>query len=335
VFTYLCTKVYTHLYVLLGCLNSLLPTQRNTEHRWTTNLYVIVNKGTAHLELPVVFVYLKPLLLARSQHAPGRSSGRSSPPRFSVVFLGPRSSAESVPSVHVALRLSQLSQRGQTSAQTVSTSPAAHSQQAAFLHLALFTVQRFTFLPANRTRRTSGQCPETCSAPDFSRLLRCAVTMPSVMPGTAPHLPPPVFSLFLVWFRRLGANVSARRPGFDPTSVRVGFVMDKVALGQDFFCVLRFSPVSIIPPVLHTHTYVHVVLIRRTNGRSVGPFKKQCSFGNRGALNRRVRGLSLCGVLGHGVLSVSQLVCDCFCNKHNLRVLLARLISQAHRRQAV
>jgi hypothetical protein len=34
-------------------------------------------------------------------------------------------------------------------------------------------------------------------------------------------------------------------------SVRVGFVVDKVSLGQVFLRVLRFSPVNFIPPVLH------------------------------------------------------------------------------------
>ena len=33
----------------------------------------------------------------------------------------------------------------------------------------------------------------------------------------------------------------------------MGFVVDKVALGQVFLPVLRFSPLSIIPPMLHTH----------------------------------------------------------------------------------
>jgi hypothetical protein len=42
-----------------------------------------------------------------------------------------------------------------------------------------------------------------------------------------------------------------RRPGFDPGSVHMGFVVDKVALGQVFLRVLRFSPVNFIPPVLH------------------------------------------------------------------------------------
>jgi hypothetical protein len=37
----------------------------------------------------------------------------------------------------------------------------------------------------------------------------------------------------------------------NPRSVHVGFVVDKVALGQVFPRVLRFSPVNLIPPVLH------------------------------------------------------------------------------------
>jgi hypothetical protein len=53
------------------------------------------------------------------------------------------------------------------------------------------------------------------------------------------------------WLRRLAASLSPRRPGFDPGSVHVGFVVNKVALGQVFVRVLRFSPVSFIPPVLH------------------------------------------------------------------------------------
>jgi hypothetical protein len=36
------------------------------------------------------------------------------------------------------------------------------------------------------------------------------------------------------WLRRLVAGLSPRRPGFDPGPVHVGFVVDKVALGQVF-----------------------------------------------------------------------------------------------------
>jgi hypothetical protein len=43
------------------------------------------------------------------------------------------------------------------------------------------------------------------------------------------------------------AEVRVRSRG----SVNVGFVVDKVALGQVFTQVFRFSPVNFIPPVLH------------------------------------------------------------------------------------
>jgi hypothetical protein len=53
------------------------------------------------------------------------------------------------------------------------------------------------------------------------------------------------------WLRRLVAGLSPRRLGFDPGSVHVGFMVNKVALGQVFPPVLRFFPVNFIPPVLH------------------------------------------------------------------------------------
>jgi hypothetical protein len=52
------------------------------------------------------------------------------------------------------------------------------------------------------------------------------------------------------WLRRLVAGLSPPSPGFDTGSVHVGFVVDKVALGQVFPLILRFSPVSFNPPVL-------------------------------------------------------------------------------------
>jgi hypothetical protein len=52
------------------------------------------------------------------------------------------------------------------------------------------------------------------------------------------------------------------------TSDHVRFVVDKAAMGQIFLPVLRFSPVSIIPRMLHTQKY--------------------CSSGNQRALDRKV-----------------------------------------------
>jgi hypothetical protein len=51
------------------------------------------------------------------------------------------------------------------------------------------------------------------------------------------------------WLRRLVVGLPPRRPGFHPGSVHVGFVVDKVALGQVFPRVRRFSSVNFNPPV--------------------------------------------------------------------------------------
>jgi len=40
---------------------------------------------------------------------------------------------------------------------------------------------------------------------------------------------------------RIGADTSAKRSGFDLGSIRVGFVVEKVALGQVFLPVIRVS----------------------------------------------------------------------------------------------
>ena len=88
-----------------------------------------------------------------------------------------------------------------------------------------------------------------------------------------PVITPPVFLLSPQWVRRLVAGLSVRRPGFDPRPL--GFVVDRVALDRFFAKYLYFSlsvsfhqsctlpcqyhftkaalsPVSIIPPKLHS-----------------------------------------------------------------------------------
>jgi hypothetical protein len=55
------------------------------------------------------------------------------------------------------------------------------------------------------------------------------------------------------WLKRSVAGLSPQKNGFAPGSVHVGFVVDKVALGQVLLRVLRFFPVNITPPLLHTH----------------------------------------------------------------------------------
>jgi hypothetical protein len=48
--------------------------------------------------------------------------------------------------------------------------------------------------------------------------------------------------------KRLVASLSRPRSGFVPGPVHVGFVLEKVALGQVYLRVLRFPPGNIIPP---------------------------------------------------------------------------------------
>jgi len=49
-------------------------------------------------------------------------------------------------------------------------------------------------------------------------------------------------------------------PKFSPRPVHMGFVVGRVALGQDFLWVLLLSLVSTIPPLLHTHSFSYVAL---------------------------------------------------------------------------
>jgi hypothetical protein len=61
---------------------------------------------------------------------------------------------------------------------------------------------------------------------------------------------------------------------FDPGLIHVGFVVDRVALGQDFIRVFLFYPDSIIAPMLPSHLHVNTALVRRTSGRSLGTLKQ-------------------------------------------------------------
>jgi hypothetical protein len=66
-----------------------------------------------------------------------------------------------------------------------------------------------------------------------------------------------------------------RRPRFDPGPFHVRGVIAEVALGQ---VVLReFLFVSVcVSSLLYYPLRLHVVLTRRTGGRSLGIFKKRC-----------------------------------------------------------
>jgi len=48
-------------------------------------------------------------------------------------------------------------------------------------------------------------------------------------------------------------NLSLMRTVLDPKTVLVAFMVDRMAVGEDFVRVLLFSPVTVIPPMLCTH----------------------------------------------------------------------------------
>jgi hypothetical protein len=50
---------------------------------------------------------------------------------------------------------------------------------------------------------------------------------------------------------RLVAGFSPRRLGFELGSVHMGFILHNLALRQIFLRVIRFSPVSIMPPLFN------------------------------------------------------------------------------------
>jgi len=57
------------------------------------------------------------------------------------------------------------------------------------------------------------------------------------------------------WRRRLTAGLSSRGHCFGPRSVHVRFVVNKVALEQRFVAVLRLSPATVIPLMLHSLSF--------------------------------------------------------------------------------
>ena len=60
-----------------------------------------------------------------------------------------------------------------------------------------------------------------------------------------------ISSLLLQRLRQLFADTSQRRPGLDPRAVHVEILLGQVVWEQ---ISLRLFFVSIIPPVLHTHS---------------------------------------------------------------------------------
>ena len=71
-----------------------------------------------------------------------------------------------------------------------------------------------------------------------------------------------------VWRRGIWScnGVSLWRPGFNPKPVHVGFVVDKVALGEWFLLILVFFPISITTQSQH----LTLSLNKKLKNRDVG-----------------------------------------------------------------
>jgi hypothetical protein len=53
------------------------------------------------------------------------------------------------------------------------------------------------------------------------------------------------------------ASLSSWKAGFSSSPINVGFLVAKVALEELFLKVLPFSPIRIIPPMHHFHSFIH------------------------------------------------------------------------------
>jgi hypothetical protein len=100
-----------------------------------------------------------------------------------------------------------------------------------------------------------------------------------------------LINLAVHWPSRLVAGLSPRRPGLDPRSVHVRFVIGRVALWQVLLRVLCFDSVSIIAIsvlCLSSSACCWYQKDRLAKHGNLSKNKKQCSFLNRGALDRKL-----------------------------------------------
>ena len=91
------------------------------------------------------------------------------------------------------------------------------------------------------------------------------------------------------WLRRLVAGLPPRRPGFDPSSHHVRFVVDIVALGRCFFPNISFFSLSLSFHQCSALFFVYMLLLPEGQMvEAVEPSIKQRCFGNRGAVDNKV-----------------------------------------------
>jgi hypothetical protein len=64
-------------------------------------------------------------------------------------------------------------------------------------------------------------------------------------------------TLSLQWLRQIVITLETWRYRFNPRPVHMGFLVDRVVLGQVFLQILQSSHVRIIPPMFHFHSFLY------------------------------------------------------------------------------
>jgi len=92
--------------------------------------------------------------------------------------------------------------------------------------------------------------------PFFGHIQQTLPNAPPSITSTSTLSSPDVAALLAVsWAQALGTGFPSRKPRFNSSNANVGNIVYKVAPGKVFLRVLRFSPVSITPPMLHSHLH--------------------------------------------------------------------------------
>jgi len=120
-----------------------------------------------------------------------------------------------------------------------------HRHQANVFFSLFFPLFPYNCYQKDKRKKPGNLRTMWCPVPPKTTILKCLTLLPSSLP----------YSILLLLHLSL-LSVYLRRPGFDPRSVQVRFVVDKVALEQVLLWVPQTSPVSVIPPVLHTDSFI-------------------------------------------------------------------------------
>ena len=82
----------------------------------------------------------------------------------------------------------------------------------------------------------------------------------------------------VLWDRRLVDGLSSQRFEFDSGAVNASFMVDTSALEQVFVLVRKLSPVSIVPPLLHSDLHLNTSPTGTTNGETWEPANERVMY---------------------------------------------------------